>query len=312
MKLQSGDLELDIAPHGAAITSIRLGGMEMLLQPQGLTEAEADAQYLNHLIGRFANRIAAGRFVLDGHGYQVSTNEGPNTLHGGRVGWSMRDWALEASIDGVRARYLSPDGEMGFPGEVAVSVEIAAVGSDAFEVLYRARTSAATPINLTHHLYFNLSAQPGTTILDHELTLATSAYTPCAAGLIPTGEIAAVDGTPFDFRRSRTLGEAMATGHPQLKLAGGIDHNFVLDPAAPVALRLRSPVSGVTLEIETDQPGVQLYAGQKMQPPWVPHQALAIEPQDFPDAVNHPDFPCTILRPGDGYERRALYRLTRS
>lgn len=311
MKLKNGDLELDVAPHGAAITSIRLSGMEMLLQPRGLSKAEADAQYLNQLVGRVANRIAGGRFALDGQIYAVSTNEGPNTLHGGRVGWSMRDWALEKTSDGVRARYVSPDGEMGFPGEVDVTADIALVTPDAFEIRYRATTSAPTPISLTHHLYFNLSGQAGTTALDHELTLAADAYTPCGEGLLPTGEIATVEGTPFDFRRPRALGAAMARDHPQLRLAGGVDHSFVLDKGAAAALRLHSAQSGVTLEIETDQPGVQLYAGQKMQPPWVPHQALAIEPQDFPDAVNHPNFPDTILRPGERYERRLLYRLMR-
>lgn len=312
MKLKTGDLELDIAPHGAAIASIRLGGMELLLQPQGLGEAEADAQYLNQLIGRFANRIAGGRFMLDGHRHQVSTNEGPNTLHGGRTGWSMRDWALERTLDGVRARYSSPEGDMGFPGEVEVVADIAPLPADAFEIRYQARTSAPTPINLTHHLYFNLGGATGTTILDHELTLAAGSFTPCGGGLIPTGEIAAVDDTPFDFRRPQALGAAMAMDDPQLRLAGGIDHNFVLDRGATAALRLHSPQSGVTLELATTQPGLQLYAGQKMQAPWVPFQALAIEPQDFPDAVNHPDFPNTILRPGDTYARRVLYRLYRS
>ena len=310
MKLKRRQLELEIAPHGAAITSLTINGIEVLLQPQGLTEADADAQYLNHLIGRVANRISRGRFDLDGHGCQVSTNEGPNTLHGGKVGWSTREWRLENTLAGVRARYVSPDGEMGFPGEVHAFADIAFVSDDAFEIRYGATADRPTPLNLTHHLYFNLSGQTGVSILDHQLTLGASRYTPCGPGLIPTGEVSQVDGTPFDFRSPRTLGDAMAQPHPQLKLAGGIDHNFALDEGAKPALRLTSPESGVTLEIETDQPAVQLYAGQKMQPPWIDHQALAIEPQDFPDAVNHPNFPSTILRPGETWSRRVLYRLT--
>ena len=308
MKLARGRLELEVAPHGAAIASLKIDGIEVLLQPQGLSEAEADAQYLNRLVGRVANRIAEGRFTLEGHAFQVSANEGGNTLHGGVVGWSMRDWRLEETLTGVRAHYTSPDGEMGFPGEVQAVADIVLVSDHACEIRYGVTADRPTPINLTHHLYFNLG---GRTILDHELTLAASAYTPCGAGLIPTGELAAVNGTPFDFRAPRRLGDAMAQPHPQLAMASGVDHNFVLDQGAAPALRLTSPESRITLEIETDQPGIQLYTGQKMRPPWVPHQALAIEPQGFPDAVNHPNFPNSILRPGETYARRVLYRLTR-
>jgi aldose 1-epimerase len=310
--LRRGNLALTVAPHGAAITSLTVDGIETLLQPQGMSEAAADAQYLNHLVGRVANRIDRGRFLLDGETIQVSTNEGPNTLHGGEIGWSMRDWRLEESPAGVRAHYTSPDGEMGFPGEVRAMADIAFVTEDAFEIRYAATTERPTPINLTHHLYFNLSGRAGTTVLDHDLTLAAAAITPCGPGLIPTGGLMPTAGTPFDFREPRRLGQAMAEPDPQLALAGGIDHNFVLDAGARPALRLHCPESGVTLEIETDQPGVQLYAGQKMQPPWMAHQALAIEPQDFPDAVNYPAFPSTIIRPGETYSRRVLYRLSRS
>ncbi len=312
MILTRGRLMLEIDPHGAAIRSLKVGGIETLLQPQGQGEALADAQYLNRLVGRVANRIDHGRVPVDGVDHFVSTNEGPNTLHGGQVGWSMRDWALEATPAGARLAYTSTDGEMGFPGEVSAVADIAFVADDAFEIRYGAVTDRPTPVALTHHLYFNLSGRSGATILDHMLTLAADAVTPCGEGLIPTGEILSVDGTPFDFRAPRALGSALTQTHPQLTLAGGIDHNFVLDPRARPTLRLHSPDSGVTLEIGTDQPGVQLYTGQKMPPPWITHQALVIEPQDFPDAVNHPAFPPTIVRPGETYSRRVLYRLYQS
>jgi aldose 1-epimerase len=311
LKLTRGGLALEVCAHGAAIASLTIDGVEVLLQPEGMNEAEADAQYLNQLVGRVANRIGGGRFVLDGELHRVSTNEGPNTLHGGAIGWSMRDWRLERTPAGVRALYTSADAEMGFPGVVHALVDIGFVADDAFEIHYNATVEAPTPLNLTHHLYFNLGGEAGSTILDHELTLAASHFTVCGPGLIPTGERAGVDSTPFDFRETRGIGDAMAQSHPQLALAGGIDHNFVLDRAAAPALRLRSPWSGTALEIETDQPGVQIYAGQKMPPPWGPYRALAIEPQDFPDAVNHPDFPSAIVRPGERWSRRVLYRLTR-
>jgi aldose 1-epimerase len=311
MRLTRGRLALDIIPHGAAIGSLTVDGIEVLLQPQGMSEAEADRQYLNQLVGRVANRIAGGRFALDGETHQVSTNEGENTLHGGKVGWSMRDWRLETGEDGVRALYVSPDGEMGFPGEVRVRATIAFVADDAFEIAYAATVDRPTPVNLTPHLYFNLAGRTGTTMLDHDLTVAAGAITPCGPGLIPTGEVMPVEGTPFDFRQGRRIGEALKDAHPQLALAGGIDHNFVLEGRG-VALRLYAPETGITLEVETDQPGIQLYGGQKMKAPWVSHQALAIEPQDFPDAVNQPGFPSTLVRPGETYRRRVRYRLTRT
>jgi len=311
VKLARGSLTLEVAPHGAAITSLTVAGIETLLQPQGLGRGEADARYLNALVGRVANRIAGGRFSLDGRSVQASVNEGDNTLHGGAVGWSMRDWTLTETPAGVRAEYVSPDGEMGFPGEVRVTADIGFVADDAFEIRYLATADRPTPLSLTHHLYFNLSGRSGTDVLDHDLSVAARAITPCGPGLIPTGALMPVAGTPFDLRRARSIGAVLAEPHPQLALAGGLDHNFVLTAGAAPAIRLRSPESGLTLELHTDQPGVQLYAGQKMRPPWASHQALALEPQDFPDAVNHPAFPSSIVRPGQAYRRRSLYRLFR-
>lgn len=312
MILKRGTLVLEVAPHGAAITSLAVDGVQVLLQPQGMSQTAADAQYLNGLVGRVANRLAYGRVPVDGETHFVSVNEGCNTLHGGEVGWSTREWALEETPAGLRAHYTSPDGEMGFPGEVQVLADIAFVADDAFEIRYAATVERPTPVNLTHHLYFNLSGREGVSVLDHELFVAADAITACDEDLIPTGEILSVDGTSLDFRHARPLATADAESHPQLRLAGGIDHNFVLTPGVEPALRLRSPESGVTLEVETDQAGIQLYAGQKMAAPWVKHQALAIEPQGFPDAVNHPAFPSVLVRPGETYSRRVLYRLFRS
>jgi aldose 1-epimerase len=317
MKLRQGSLALEIAPHGAAVVSLEVDGIETLLQPKGAGQDATDGQYLNQLAGRVANRIAHGRFLLDGEVVQVSVNEGGvATLHGGEIGWSMRDWTLERTPAGVRAAYVSPDGEMGFPGEVRAAADFGFVAEDAFEIRYLATVDRPTPVNLAHHLYFNLSGRSGTSVLDHRLTVAADAIVPCGPGLIPTGALMDVEGSPFDFRKGRRIADALAEPHPQLALAGGIDHTFVLGAGvlragATPALRLESAESGVVLELDTDQPGVQLYAGQKLGPPWIVHEALAVEPQDFPDAVNHPAFPPTIVRPGDTYRRRSVYRLTR-
>jgi aldose 1-epimerase len=310
MKLHRADLTLEIDPHGGAITSFKADGLECLLQPQTMSQAEADLQSLNRLVGRVANRIGGGRFIIDDESFEVSTNEGPNTLHGGAIGWGHHDWRLEETSAGARLSYLSPDGEMGFPGEVHASADIAFAADDAVEIRYTATTTRPTPINLTHHLYFNLGG--GIDVLDHDITVAASAITAVCADLLPTGERMPVQDTPFDLRRPRRLGEVISASHPELAAVGGLDHNFVLEAGAQPAVRLRSPQTDVVLEIATDQPGVQLYDGRKMPAPWLPYQALAIEPQGFPDAVNQPAFPNTILRPGEIYSRRVLYRLFRA
>ena len=175
-------------------------------------------------------------------------------------------------------------------------------------ISYEAITDAACPVNLTHHLYFNLSGDHRHPVTDHLLSIASPAMTPVRPDLIPTGEIAPVEGTPFDLREAKRIGDAMAQAHPQIALAKGYDHNWVLAPDARPALTLRSPETGVSLEIETDQPGMQVYSGQGLAEPFAPFCGLALEPQGFPNAVNTPGFPDVVLRPGETYRRRVLYR----
>ena len=311
IQLTCGRLTAEILPLGATLRSLRFDGVEMLLRLDDPSVYATDDYYLNPVIGRCANRIAQGRFEIDGEAFQVSTNEGPNTLHGGVEGWNRRVWSVEQSDEtSVTLAYTSPDGEMGFPGEVRASVAFRLI-DDALEIVWSAVTDRATPVNLTHHLYFNLSGDDQTPILDHTLEIAAEAITPTGPGLIPTGALLPVDNTPFDFRQPRRIGDALAEPHPELAAAGGLDANFALTGAAP-ALRLRSPESGIALTVETDQPGVQIYGGQGLKAPFVKNGALAIEPQGFPDAPNHPTFPNVILRPGQRYQRRALYRFERS
>ncbi len=311
--LAHGALTAEILPLGATLRSLTFEGVELLLRLPDLAAYETDGYYLNPIIGRCANRVAYGRFEIDGETFHVSTNEGPNTLHGGTRGWNRAEWTLiDQSDTAVRLAHASPHGDMGFPGTVHAEVAFTLHEHDALEIVWSATADRATPVNLTHHLYFNLSGDDQRSILDHTLHLTSGAFTPVGDGLIPTGEIAPVDATPFDFRAPRRIGDALAQPHPQLEAAGGLDMNFALDPAmAGPALRLHSPESGIVLEIETDQPGLQLYGGQGLKPPFVKHGALAIEPQGFPDAPNHPNFPGVILQPHEHYQKRALYRFRR-
>ena len=311
LHLSRGRLSAEILTLGATLRSLRFEGVEVLLRLDDLGAYATDDYYLNPIIGRCANRIAGGRFEIDGEAFQISTNEGSNTLHGGAEGWNRRTWSVEqADETALTLSYVSPDGEMGFPGEVRATVAFR-LTDEALEVVSSATTDRATPVNLTHHLYFNLSGDDQTPILDHTLEIAAEAITPTGPGLIPTGALLPVDGTPFDFRTPRRIGDVLAEQHPELAAAGGLDANFALTGAAP-ALRLRSPESGIAMTVETDQPGVQIYGGQGLRTPFVKNGALAIEPQGFPDAPNHPNFPSVILRPGETYRRSALYRFKRS
>ena len=190
---------------------------------------------------------------------------------------------------------------------VEVRAGFTIIAPDALQIAYEATTDRPTPINLSHHIYFNLLSERSATILDHRLTIAADGFTPVGSGLIPTGAIAPVAGTPFDLRTGERLGDVLARHDPQLILGGGVDLNWALQPGAPVALGLEAP-DGATMRLTTDQPGLQVYTGQQLQAPFVAYGGLALEPQGFPDAPNHPGFPGAILRPGETYRRRSVYR----
>jgi aldose 1-epimerase len=309
-----GGLSVELLEFGAVVRRLRFptpeGPRDAILNLEVLDDYERDTAYIGALVGRVANRIANGRFMLDGRDVQVDVNEPPNTLHGGRGGFNKRVWRFEdVAADGrsLVLAYSSSDGEEGFPGRLEVRARFAVVAPDTLEIAYEAETDAPTPVNLSQHLYFNLLGERSATILDHRLTLAADGYTPVGPGLIPTGQVKPVDGTPFDLRDGPSLRQVLDHSDSQLDLGGGVDLNWSLRPGADPALRLVAP-DGAWMEIVTDQPGMQVYSGQKLTAPFVRHGALAIEPQTFPDAVNQPAFPDPVLRPGQAYRRVSRYR----
>ncbi|MET9821530.1 aldose epimerase family protein [Streptomyces sp. NPDC006349] len=252
--------------------------------------------YLGALVGRYANRIAGGRFPLDGRTYAVTRNEGANSLHGGERGFDKRVWDVEAIAEGVRLSRVSPHGEEGFPGRLEMSATYTLEESGALRIAYEAVTDAPTVLNPTNHSYFNLggSGHAG----GHELRLAASRITPVDAGLIPTGGLEDVADTRFDFRRARKVGS-------------GYDHNFVLDKgvtgAAEEVAELYDPASGRVLTVATTEPGLQLYTADHLGDPFAPGDGIALETQHFPDSPNRPDFPSTVLRPGEVFRSETVY-----
>ena len=264
------------------------------------------------LVGRVANRIARGEFDLDGKTYHVPVNNGPSSLHGGPEGYSKRVWNVEPRRDSegpsLRLTIDDPDGHMGYPGNVRVEVDYTWTDSDVFRIRYRATTDAPTPINLTNHSYFNLKDGGATDALSHLLRLDADAYTPVDETLIPTGEIRPVAGTPFDFREPKPIGADLGS-------AGGYDHNFVLKPDGTrlvLAAMLDEPTTRRHLEVWTDQPGIQVYSGNFLDGSlgYAKHASICLETQHFPDAVHHPEFPNTILRPGETFESTTEFRFS--
>jgi aldose 1-epimerase len=240
--------------------------------------------FFGALIGRYGNRIAGGRFALDGETHRLPLNHGPNSLHGGATGYHTRLWDAEPIDHGVRLSRVSPNGENGFPGTLVVNVSYTLEGH-ALRIAYEATTDRATVVNLTHHAYWNLAG--GGTIDAHELQINAGRYTPVDDTLIPTGELAAVEGTPFDFRERRAIGDF------------AYDHNWALDGGDPAAV-LHDPASGRTLTIATTEPGLQFYASGMLDvAPYGRGAGAALETQHFPDSPNRPDFPSTVLRPGE-------------
>jgi len=323
-------IEVRAITYGAIITVIRTPDRsgklaDIVFGFDSLQGYLAQSPYFGAIVGRFANRIAHGQFSLDGVTYHLATNNGPNSLHGGLRGFDKVLWTAEPvqsdSGAGVVFHYLSPNGEEGYPGNVDVRVTYILTPRDELVVDYTATTDKATPLNLSQHSYWNLHGDGKGNILDHVLTLDASAYTPVDSTLIPTGQIAAVAGTPFDFRSPTAIGARIEQPNKQLRFGKGYDHNWVLDrpagggTALVRAARLVDSTSGRTLEISTSEPGIQFYSGNfldgtitgKHGVVYGHRAALCLETQHFPDSPNHPNFPSTILRPGETYHSRTVF-----
>lgn len=278
--------------------------------------------YFGALIGRYGNRIAKGRFTLDGKDYTLATNDGDNHLHGGKQGFDKVLWSATVLDAGLRLRYHSPDGEEGYPGNLDVTVVYSLTEANEIVVRFHAVTDRPTPVNLTQHSYFNLRGAGQGDILGHEMAIDADRYVPIDAGSIPLGPLAPVAGTPFDFRRAHPIGAAIDAPDPQLRNGKGYDHCFVLDRppgdrSLARAVRVREPESGRVLELITQEPGVQFYSGNFLDGSlhgkghrYAWRSGFAIEPEHFPDSPNHPDYPGTILRPGEVYDTESRFRFS--
>ncbi|MGZ3181415.1 MAG: aldose epimerase family protein [Telluria sp.] len=270
--------------------------------------------YFGALIGRYANRIANGRFAIGNRLFELPRNNGAHHLHGGQRGFDKAVWRVAAaSASTLVLRHVSPDGDQGYPGRLEAEAVYELAADNELRLTLSARSDQPTPVSLTSHAYFNLAGAGAATVLDHELRIAAAHFTPADAGLIPTGERRAVEGTAFDFRTARTIGSSIGEPDPQLAHAGGYDHNFVLEGGEgrlrPCAW-LRHPDSGRTLELLTDAPGLQFYSGNFLDGGngFAHRSGLCLEPQRFPDAPNQPGFGDVLLRPGADYTVRIAYR----
>jgi aldose 1-epimerase len=350
-------LRASVIDYGGILTSLLVpdarGVVEdVVLGYETLADYESDAFFIGGVIGRYANRIGHGRFVLGGREVDLPRNNGDNHLHGGPKGFHKALWRATPAEDAEKVAVVltrrSPDGEEGYPGTLDVTVEYALHRNGDLALEYRATSDRDTIVNMTHHAYFNLAPSAERTILDHELTIRGGRYTPVDASLLPTGEMRSVDGTPFDFRSARRIGDRIDAGDPQLRIGGGYDHNYVLDgpfvegssPRRPTAdgssqnrvreglslreaARLVSRVSGRELRVLTTEPGIQFYAGQSLAvrdgararvaaangvAAFAKHSALCLETQHYPDSPNRPEFPSARLAVGDTYRSMTVLR----
>lgn len=324
----SNGIEVRIMTYGAAIVSLktpdRKGRLEnIVLGFDKLDPYLAGVPYFGAIVGRYANRIANGRFTLGGASYQLPKNDGPNSLHGGDKGFDKRNWSASPfetpQGPGLRLTYVSTAGEEGYPGQLTAHVTYLLGNDDSLAIDYEAKTTAPTPVNLTNHAYFNLTGDPKNTILNHVLTINADKFTPVDATLIPTGELRPVANTPFDFRKATAIGARIGADDEQLRLGHGYDHNWVLakpgTDAMTTAAILSDPVSGRTLEVRTTQPGLQFYSGNFLDGKPAGHgtvfehrTGLCLETQHFPDSPNRPSFPSSILRQGQTYSEHTVLR----
>jgi aldose 1-epimerase len=316
--------EVKISNYGGTVTSFITADKndkksEIIVGFDSLNQYLQKPPYFGALIGRYGNRIANAKFSLDGQTYQLAANDGKNTLHGGLKGFDKVVWDASVANDSVPSltlKYLSKDGEEGFPGNLNVTVQYTLTDQNELKIEYDAESDKATPVNLTNHTYFNLSGDVNNTILDESLMIDADRYTPVDSTLIPTGKITAVKGTPYDFTVAKKIGKDIN------EVKGGYDFNWVLnrkDSSLQKVAVLSDSISGRTLEVYTTQPGLQFYTGNFLDGKFINHDgkpiklhtALCLETQHFPDSPNEPDFPSTILRPGEKYHSITVYKIVK-
>ena len=312
--LKSAQIEVRVTAYGAKLVSVRTpdraGKMaDVVLGYDNLEGYLNDnSTHFGSIVGRFGNRIALGKFSIDGKTYQIPINNGANALHGGPVGFGQYVWESKEIPNGVEFTHVSPDGDMGFPGTMTAKVKYTLAG-DTLRLDYSATSDKPTVVNLTNHAYFNLRGDDQGTILDEKLELNADRFTPVDSGLIPTGILAPVAGTPFDFRKPEVIGARIDSDNEQIKLGGGYDHNFVLNGNAGtlrLAAIVTDPESGRKLTVETTEPGIQFYTGNFLDGTFTgrhgikygKHSGFCLETQHFPDSPNQAQFPSTVLRPG--------------
>jgi aldose 1-epimerase len=325
-----GGIELSVATYGGIIVCLRVPGRDrpaedVVLGHDDIEGYARSASYFGAIVGRYGNRIAGGRFTHEGITHQLDTNDGRNHLHGGARGFDKTVWSAEpferADARGLVLGYVSADGEQGYPGSLEAHVTYTLTDDDQLVIDYLATASKPTPVNLTQHTYWNLAGDRATNVLDHELTINASRFTPVDRELIPTGVLETVAGTAFDFRAPTPIGARIDDDDEQLRYAGGYDHNFVLDRSSDgltPAARLHDPSSGRVVEIHTTEPGLQFYSGNfldgsitgKAARVYGHRSGLCLETQHFPDSPNKPHFPSTILRPGAQYRSRTAFHFS--
>lgn len=324
-------MEVKLITYGGTITSIRVPDKDgnfdnVVLGFDNLADYETRSPFFGAIIGRYGNRIANATFDLEGETYTLAANNGVNSLHGGVLGYDNVVWTAETVESdagvGVSLSYLSPDGEEGYPGNLSITVVYTLTDANEIRIDYTATTDAATVVNLTNHSYFNLAGDGSGSIDDHLITINADAYTPVDATLIPTGELAPVEGTAFDLRQPTRIGDGIRSEEEQMLLGRGYDHNFVLNRATEgdleMAATVTEPTSGRTMEVWTTEPGIQFYSGNFLDGTLIGSagemyrqgDGFCLETQHFPDSPNQPDFPSTVLQPGDTYQTTTVYKFS--
>ena len=285
---------------------------------------QKEQPYFGAIIGRFGNRIANGQFTIDNTTYTLATNDTPNHLHGGNKGFDKAVWTAKMLEKGgfpsLILAYTSPDGEEGYPGNLACMITYSLTNKNELRIDYQATTDKLTVLNLTNHCYFNLKDGGATSCLNHELRIFADAFTPVDKNTIPTGEIKSIKRTPFNFLKTKKIGDRIEQNNPQLKIGNGYDHNFVLKTGKGLkkAAKVVEPESGRVLEVFTTEPGLQFYTANWLDGSMVGHQSIAyqkrcafcLETQHFPDSPNQPGFPSTVLRPGESYQSTTIYKFS--